>query len=709
MNKRNELLARVYIVMMFFVFLSFWIIAKVFYVNIIEGEKWRSKIATNVKWKVIEGDRGNIYSADGNILAASSPLFDVRMDLLSPTDNNFNKNIDSLSYYLANYLRPDKSSWQWRAELKKNRKDGKNKKKKGMSFYLLKRNIRFEELMKVKEFPLFRLGQVRGGLIIERKTTRIKPFQEMAGRTIGLDRQNSSKIGIEGSYNQYLKGETIRSLMKKLPGGYWIPMQEIDNINLAKGADIISNLDIRIQDIVHEEIMKQLQITRSEAGVGIVMEVKTGKIVAMTNLSADSDSTYRELKNYAISQKYAPGSVMKGATALALLDDGFMKADDLVDIEHGRKSFKGDVVRDDEDFGHGRPVTFRDAIVHSSNVAMAKLSNHFYNQSLTDRKRFISKMKSFGLGRLTGIDLIGEVRPVMKDPEKDKNDFYYTTIPWMAHGYETEYTPIQILCFYNAIANGGRMMKPYLVDKIVKHDETIEIKPEVIIEKIASDQSIATLRGFLEGVVQEGTAVSLRDVGVKIAGKTGTAQVGIINESEDMEYNSTFAGYFPADAPKYSVIVVFYRNPKHLYYASQVAVPVFKNIVEKILSLQAIDVARNTTTPPRGIASAELPGFGSGYSKDFKEIFRHSMVPFKSAGNSKWSEIEEEGRNVVVKEHKYQSKVVPDVRGMGVRDAVYILESLGLKVKIEGYGKVAMQSVAPYTRLNHQNIKLTLE
>lgn len=353
MNKRNELLARVYIVMMFFVFLSFWIIAKVFYVNIIEGEKWRSKIFSNVKWKVVEGDRGNIYSADGNILAASSPLFDVRMDLLSPTDKNFNANIDSLSYCISKYLRPDKSVWQWRQELKQCRKDGKNKKKRGMSFYLLKRNIKYEELVKVKDFPLFRLGQVKGGLIIEKKTIRVKPFKEMASRTIGIDRLNSSRIGIEGSYNEYLKGETTKTLMKKVGGSYWLPMSEIEDIDLAKGADIITNIDIRIQDILHEEISKQLLVSKSLAGVGIIMEVSTGKIVAMSNLSFEKDSTLKEMKNYAISEKYAPGSVIKGATALALLDDKLMKPDDLVDIEHGKRVIRGHLVRDDEDLAKG--------------------------------------------------------------------------------------------------------------------------------------------------------------------------------------------------------------------------------------------------------------------------------------------------------------------------------------------------------------------
>jgi len=709
MNKRNELLARVYIVMMFFVFLSFWIIAKVFYVNIIEGEKWRSKIFSNVKWKVVEGDRGNIYSADGNILAASSPLFDVRMDLLSPTDKNFNANIDSLSYCISKYLRSDKSVWQWRQELKQCRKDGKNKKKRGMSFYLLKRNIKYEELVKVKDFPLFRLGQVKGGLIIEKKTIRVKPFKEMASRTIGIDRLNSSRIGIEGSYNEYLKGETTKTLMKKVGGSYWLPMSEIEDIDLAKGADIITNIDIRIQDILHEEISKQLLVSKSLAGVGIIMEVSTGKIVAMSNLSFEKDSTLKEMKNYAISEKYAPGSVIKGATALALLDDKLMKPDDLVDIEHGKRVIRGHLVRDDEDFGKGQPVTFRNAIVHSSNVAMAKLTDHFYNGSWSDRKRFVNKLRSFGFDKPTGIDLNGETNPAIKDPDSDRNDFYGTTVPWMSHGYEIEFTPLQILNFYNAIANGGKLMKPYLVDKIVKHDETIEVKPEVLKMKIAGDDALRNVRNFLEGVVEEGTAMKLNDLGVRMAGKTGTAQVETIGTEEEMKYNSTFVGYFPSDKPKYSLIVVFYRNSKDFYYASQVAVPVVRNIVEKILSLQAIDIARKTVVTEHNIVANDLPGYGSGYSNDFKIIFKQSRVPFKSEGNSRWSEVGESKRNMLVKAVKYSKNSVPDVKGMGARDAVYLLENLGLKVELDGYGKVVAQTIVQKPMSDSKIVRLTLE
>ena len=707
MNRKNELLARVYIVMMFFVFLSVWIIGKVFFVNVIEGEKWKKKIEANVKWKVIEGDRGNIYAADGNILAASSPLFDIRLDLLSPTDANFKKNIDSLSLLLSKYIRPDKSARQWKTELTNGRRDGMANKKKGMRFYLLKRNVKYEELMKMKKFPLFRLGQVRGGFIVERKTTRIKPFKEMAGRTIGIDRQNSDNIGLEGAYDQYLKGEVIRSLMKKMPGGYWLPMEEIDNISLTRGADIITNIDIKIQDIVHEEILKKLNETNSEAGVGIVMDVKTGKILAMTNLSKNSKGGYAEIKNYALTEKYAPGSVMKIATALALLDDGYMDSDDLVDVENGRKNFRGDIVRDDENFGHGKPISFKNAIVHSSNVAMAKLSDKFYNRDVTTRQHFIAKLKELGLGNVSGIDIDGEVEPVLKDPLRNKDSWHLNTIPWMAHGYEIEFTPIQLLTFFNAIANNGKMVKPYLVDKIARHDETIEISPEVVKDKIASDSALIKIKDFMLGVVQEGTATKLKDIGVKIAGKTGTAQIGIKKEGEDVFYNSTFAGYFPAENPKYSMIVVLYKNSKSMYYASQVSVPVFGEIVKKILSLQVLDVAIEDSKIDNWSVT-QLPGYVTGYTKDFKNIFDYTSLPYKSGNNNQWSAVEENGNKMVMKNYNVRTTSVPDVRGMGARDAVFILENLGMKVKMDGFGKVVRQSVEPNSKINTQTVYLTL-
>ncbi len=705
MFNRNELLARVYFVMVFFVFLTLWILGKVFYINVIEGDKWRDKLTKNVKLVEVRGDRGNIYAKDGSMLAVETPLFEIRMDLLSPSEKNFKSNIDSLSYYIAKYLNSEKSASQWKRLLTKNRKAGKAGTKRGMKYYLLARNISYEQLMKVKKFPLFRKGRVKGGLIIERKTRRTNPYNQLASRTIGIDRPNN-KVGIEGAYDRYLKGEKTKRLMKKLKGGTWIPLQETDDRPLVKGADIVTNIDVRIQDIVHKEVLKKLQDIKSYAGVGIVMEVETGKVVAMTNLSKNSKGFYSERRNYALQGRFAPGSVMKAATTLALLEDGFINKNSLVNIEGGKKNFRGKTIRDDEKIGTGYKVSVRDAFVHSSNVAMAKLADESFNKNNKTAKKFIRKLKSFGLSRKSGIDLLGEVAPFIKDPDLNPKEWNRNTIPWMAHGYEYELTPIQILTFYNAIANGGKMVKPYLVQKIVGDEKTIEKKTEVAIDKIASSYNVKYLQELLKGVVQEGTGQKLKKSKVLVAGKTGTAQ-DKIDKDGHMRYNSTFVGFFPADEPKYSMIIVMYGNKRPNYYASQVAVPVFKNIVDRLTSFNILNLDDNQVE--EDYARAGLPGNALGFTQDFKKVLDYVELPFNVRQDKSWSKVKNNRSNMELDEFQFNSKNIPDVRGMGARDAIYLLEKLGLKVEVEGYGKVVSQSIKPNTRRNKQNIKLILK
>ena len=706
MNRRNELLARVYIVMMLFVFMTMWIIGKIFYINVIEGKKWNAKISRNVKWKDIKGDRGMIYSADESILANSIPRFEIRMDFLAPRDNDFDSNVDSLAFYIAKYLRPEKSANWWKKELKKLRREAKSGTKKGLRYYFLKKNLNYDEVSRVKRFPLFKKGKIRGGLIIERTTRRVKPFHELASRTIGVDRAKN-KVGLEGAYDKYLKGETAKRLMKKLLGGTWIPLQDFDNKPLSKGADLITNINVRIQDIVHNEILKKLHQTGAEAGIGIVMEVKTGKVVAMTNLSRGKDGTYRERLNYALKRRYAPGSVIKIATTLALLSDDYIDINSRINLEGGHKNFRGSTVRDDEDIGRGAPVNLRQAFVHSSNVAMSKWADIYYNKNWQARKKFISKFKSFGLAHKSGIDLLGEVKPYIKDPDVNRNDFNLNTVPWMAHGYELEMTPIQILTFVNAIANDGKMMKPYLVDKIVKTDEVIEKKPVVLKDKIADDYSLKIIRELLEGVVLEGTAKSLRKIDIAIAGKTGTAQAGVVKNQENLKYNSTFTGYFPADDPQFSMIIVMYGNKKPFYYASQVAVPVFGKIVEKMNSNLIFD--KKEKPKNENVLVAKLPGNAKGYAEDFEELMNFINIPYRENHKKDWSKLGRKNNLMEFGEFQFKSKLIPDVRGMGPRDAVYLLENMGLTVELEGVGKVAQQSIAPGTKRNRQKIKLTLK
>lgn len=708
MNNRNELLARVYIVMMFFVFLTLLIVGKVFYINVIEGDKWREKISRNVKWVDVSGDRGNIYSQDGSMLAITSPIFDVRMDLLSPNSSDFNKNIDSLSFCISKYLNTEKSHLEWKNLLTNNRLKGKEGKKRGMGYFLIKRNVSYDELIKIKKFPLFNKGKIRGGLIIERQTVRMNPYKNLGYRTIGIDRINADNVGLEGAYDKKLKGEKAKRLMKKLRGGTWIPLQEIDDKPLAKGSDLVTNLNIKIQDIVHQEVLAKLHQTRAEAGVGIIMEVKTGKVVAMSNLSKNKDGAYVERLNYALKKKYAPGSVMKTATTMALLDDNHINKETLIDLEGGRKNFRGKIIKDDEDIGKGRKVKLWDVFVHSSNVGMAKWSDEFYNKNRKENKKFILKLKSFGLSKTSGIDLIGEEKPLIKDPELNQRDFYRNTVPWMAHGYEMELTPIQILTFYNAIANDGVLIKPYLVDKIISETEVIENKPSSGNKRIANNYTIKQIQELLEGVVQKGTGQKLKNKKVRISGKTGTAQAGVKKENEDVLYNSTFAGFFPSENPKYSMIISMYGNMKPMYYASQVAVPVFGNIVDKLLSIHALELVDDKISN-HNYVNAGLPDKAFGYAPDFKDVLDYVEIPYKKDKNLKWSEVNKNVDEMVLGQIQFKSKLVPDVKGMGARDAVYILENMGLKVEIEGFGKVYKQSIPPKTKRNKQKIKLFLK
>ncbi len=706
MTNRNELLARVYFVMIFFVFLTLWILGKVFYINVVEGDKWRSKLSKNVRLVEVRGDRGNIYAVDGSMLAVEAPFFEIRMDLLAPKKKDFYKHLDSLSYNISKYLNPEKSWKEWKNILRRNREAGVAGTKKGMRYYLLARGIGYKQLERVKKFPLFNKGRIKGGLIIERKTKRLNPYNQLASRTVGIDRQNY-KVGLEGAYDKYLKGENTNRLMKKLKGGTWIPLQDIDSRPLAKGADIVTNIDMRIQDIMHKEILKKLQEVKSEAGVGIIMDVKTGKVVSMTNLSKNPNGFYAERHNYAVQERFAPGSVMKTATTLALLEDGFINKNSTVNVEGGRKTFRGQTVRDDEKVGNGYVASIWDVFVHSSNVGMAKLADQYFNKNNKVAKKFILKLKSFGLSRKSGIDLLGESEPLIKDPDLNKKDWNRNTIPWMAHGYEYELTPMQLLTFYNAIANDGKMVKPYLVSKVVGNEKTIENKTEVIVDKIASLHNIKYLQELLKGVVQEGTGQKLKSSKVAVAGKTGTAQ-DKLDKDGNMLYNSSFVGFFPADNPKYSMVITFYGNKKPHYYASQVAVPVFKNILDQLISFDILNDNKEKVYE-REYVGASLPGKALGFTDDFKKVLNYVELPFKVKRKKAWSKVGSNRNNLEINEFQFKRKNIPDVRGMGARDAVYLLEKMGLKVEIDGYGKVVSQSIKPNTRRNKQNIKLILK
>jgi cell division protein FtsI (penicillin-binding protein 3) len=591
------------------------------------------------------------------------------------------------------------------------RKGGKDQSIQGARYYLISSNVDYNQLLDIRKFPVFKHGRFKGGLIEVQRSTRVKPFKEMASRTIGMDRENAEKIGLEGYFDEALKGQSAKRLYKKLPSKTWIPVYEQENTLLNKGADLITTLNVGVQDVVHQEVMRKLIQTRAEAGVGIVMDVKTGAIKAMTNLSKGKNGVYEEYYNYAVGYKgkYNPGSTFKLATLLALLEDGYVTPESKVDLERGVSYFGKDRMSDSEPHDY-RVVDVEKAFVISSNVGIAKVANKYYNKSLESRKQFVNRLRSFGLSHKTGIEIVGESEPLIKDPVTNKEEWSGITIPWMAHGYELELTPLQLLTFYNAIANDGYRVEPYLAKELVKEGEVINLHSEDKLEgPIANEYSVKKMQHMLRKVVLEGTAKNLSKHSVEIAGKTGTSRINYAdaNPSEKI-YNASFAGYFPASEPRYSCIVVIY-GVKGIgnIYGSQSAAPVFGAIAEKIMLFEA---QKN----PEGFddmvyASGNLPPKVKGFNPDVKQVLEYANVPVDMDAEKRWVEMENKQGKIVMDDLKISRKTVPDVRGMGVRDAVYILENLGMKVRIEGVGRVYKQSIAPNSRNKKGEIIIYLD
>ncbi len=714
MDNKNELLVRVYFVMCVFILFAIAILFRVIKIATIEGDKWRSKGDVYVKWKEKEVDRGDIYDANGNLLATSLPFFDIRMDLVKPTDAIFNSNIDSLAISLNQLWPYSKSAAEWKSELMSGRIAGLNKSKQGMSYYYIANGVSLDELEKLKKFPLFRHGQFGGGFIVVEKSKREKPFREIASRTIGEDRENAEKIGIEGSFDKFLRGKTTKQLMKRIPPNLWVPVMNPGEFDAKKGDDIITTLDIHIQDIVHTELLKGVIAADAKAGTAILMEVETGAIKAISNLErSEKDGSYSEAYNYGIGHRSEPGSTLKLATIMAILEDSCFTLNHQVNVGGGKRKFYDRWMYDSD--MHGKvSMTISEGFKVSSNIVLGAIADECFGANWERKADFCNYFEQFGLTEVVDIEIEGEKNPLIKHPHTHRANhmFWKTTVPWMAHGYEMELTPIQVLAFYNAVANGGRKMKPYLVEEILRDGKTIHhFKPKATIEQIASEETIIKAQELLKGVVQSGTARRLKSDEFTFAGKTGTTRIQYNNQKgadrnsgEKKKYNASFAGYFPAENPKYSMIVVMYE-PEGSIYGAQVAGPVFSEVAEKCHSF----FFKNELAE----RSQELKDFmiekkQSGYAVDYDELMAYMDVDYNRRSNSKWVELLPSEEDVSMEKKKILKSEVPDVRGMGLRDALYILESIGMRVKISGVGRVSTQTIRPGTKNVGQEIELYL-
>lgn len=678
MDRKKELLIRAYAVMVMFVLYALVIVWKIGNITFFEGEKWRSLGEKNVKWINVEADRGNIFDANGNLLATSLPFFDIRIDLKVSNSKLFESEIDSLCLKLAEFP-GTRSAKKWKNDLLTARL-------KGNQYYLLARKVNYARLDEMKTYPLLRYGRGKAGLIVEKFNKRSKPFGQLASRTVGIDRENADKVGLEGAFDKYLRGEEESVLMKRLPGGHWIPVYNTGHITQKKGNDVVSTIDVRFQDILHDELVKACTSYDAARGAAIIMEVQTGKIKAISNIDKLSDGSYMEIDNHSVRRLTEPGSTMKLASTLALLESG-MGLETEVNLNGGKKKFYDLTMRDSEMHGKYR-VDLAEAFRSSSNVGIASLVNEQFNNS-ESKINFYKYLQSFGLTAKTGVDLRGESDPLVKHPEKDKGNWSGTTIPWMAHGYELMQTPLQVLNLYNAVANDGALMQPYLVEKIQRNGQVIKHRsPKVLNEMVADPKNIKKMQLLLRETVTEGTGGKADIPSVSIAGKTGTTRVDYW-KSDERIYNGSFVGYFPSDKPKYSMIFVIYK-PKGKYYGGSVAAPGFARVAERIVGLE-YNLANESLV--NSDLNAKADEHGKGFASDFDKIFEYMDIEFEKHTNKPLVELKPLKSGMILTENEIDKKKVPDVVGMGLKDATYVLETFGYDVVVKGYGKVAKQSV----------------
>ncbi|MCB0427220.1 MAG: transpeptidase family protein [Mangrovimonas sp.] len=640
------------------------IVVKICDIQFVHGDTYRDLAETRtVKNVTIPANRGNIYSADGSLLATSVPKYDIRIDALAPSDATFNKYLVSLSDSLSRYS--GKSSSYYQNQLRKARAN-KNR------YFLLARNIGYSDYARMRNFPMLNLGAFKGGLIVEQTTKREYPMGGIAQRSIGYERYdedgNVTRPGIDGAYGvQYLRGVDGHRLKQKIGNGQWKPLTDYNEIEPRDGYDVYSTIDTNIQDIAHHALLEQLEKYKADHGCVVVMEVATGEIRAISNLGRTSDGYYYEKLNYAVGESHEPGSTFKLMAVTAALEDKVIDTSDVVDTKNGVLTFYGKHVRDSHHGGYGK-ITVSEAFEVSSNTGIVQA---IYGSYKNNPKKFVDRLDAMNLNNKLDLPILGEGTPIIPHPD-DKQRWNGIALQWMAYGYGVSFTPLQTLTFYNAVANDGEMVKPRFIREVKEFDQTVErFDKEVINPKIASEETIKKVQQLLKNVVEKehGTGHRLYSSNFSMAGKTGTCQKDYKNK-EKLNYISSFAGYFPADNPKYSCIVVIHEPDKSVgYYGADVSGPVFKKIAQKIF----------TDTPIYDeVKTLEVKN--TSVENEYQEYY--SVV-----NNGK--------------------AIMPDVTGLPAMDAVSLLENMGLKVKFNGVGVVKKQSVEKGVKIKpNQTVEL---
>jgi cell division protein FtsI (penicillin-binding protein 3) len=665
-------------------------------VQFVQGPKWRAMAKSmSARYINVEAERGNIFAADGSLLATSVPEYELHMDMLASgiaDDAVFQEKVDSLALCLSRFF-GDKSERQYARMLRDARHDGDR-------YQLIRRKVGFQQLKQIRKFPIFNMGKYKGGLIVIQQNKRILPFRSLASRTIGYVNDNATNaagkpvaVGLEGAYADYIDGENGKRLMQRMAGGVWMPVNNDGNeVDPQEGADIISTIDVNFQDVAQAALKQQLIKSGADHGCVVLMEVATGQIKAIANYKRTKNGDYEERMNYAISESAEPGSTFKLASYMAAIDDHKIDTSSLVDVGHGRYDMvnprNGRVVlriRDAED--PGTIISAKRAFEESSNVAAAKFIYESYHNN---PQQFTDKLYSYHLNERDGLQISGEGRPRIKNPgSSDWNKLQ--SLSQMAYGYEVKLTPLQMLTFYNAVANNGIMISPIFVSEIRRLGNTIErFQARVINPKICSDETLGKMRGMLEGVVKEGTGkLVIKNNLYEVAGKTGTAQIANGNQGygDKNSHQDSFCGYFPADKPKYSMIVVIHDPTIGSHLAAWVAGPVFRAIADRVYSS---DLEMNQAVPLHYVGNTRLPKAKPGNRKATHMVYNKLNIKPLYASSSSAVDTSE---GLPFDETKHNKGAVPDVTGMGLSDALYVLGNSGYRVDVRGSGAVFRQSV----------------
>ncbi|RZK81192.1 MAG: PASTA domain-containing protein [Pedobacter sp.] len=687
MNIRANILLRVYLSFGLIVLFAVAVLVKLCDVQFVEGHKWRAMAdSLSTKYVSIEAARGNIYSVDGSLLATSIPEYELRMDMHAggiSDDEVFYGKVDSLALSLSKFFK-DKSAKEYSRYLRSARAEKER-------YLLIKRKVGYQELKEVRTFPLYNIGKYTGGLIAVQQNKRIKPFKFLAARTIGYKNENvSNGVGLEGAYGNYINGESGKRLMQRIAGGVWMPINDEAEVAPKEGADIISTIDINMQDLAQSALERQLKLSDADHGTVILMEVRTGEVRAVANYTRVSEGVYTEQFNYAIGGSQDPGSTFKLASYMALLEDKKVDTNTLVATGDGFYRIPGHTIKD----SHGGigTVTVKKAFEESANTAVAKLVNQHYQNNPSE---FTDHLYRIHMNERLGLQIPGETKPVIKNP-KFKSWNKNMTLPQMAYGYEMLITPLQILAFYNSIANDGKYISPIFVREIRRLGNPIEqFKARVISEEVCSPETVKKLQAMLEGVVTEGTGKLMGSPLYRVAGKTGTAQVadGRNGYRAKKSYQASFCGYFPADNPKYSIMVSI-NGPKNGYYGATVAGPVFKEIADRIY---ASDMQMYNNIPDHLVGNTVNPEAKSGPSKPVKKVY--NAFGIKALYASKSINKLDTSNGISYEEFNSVKGIMPDIKGMGLKDALYLVGNAGLKTKVKGSGRVVAQSIPAGSRI----------